>query len=133
MAFRELEATSLGRGRKPEVGTVNALVMANGTIRFAIASDILAAIGSPPAVRVMVGDGEHAGHIAMVPASSGKSGSFKVRTPKNGHQGVVLVAATRLGLSRSRRPTVSLPVKTNGMGVVLDVSPISAPYLAAVA
>lgn len=134
MAFREIARSEyVSTGRTPQAGTVNALILKTGQIRFALAEDISESLGKPEAVRIMIGDGEHTGHIAIVPATPSKSGSFKVRRASRSRQSVIFVGAKRLSIPPFKRSTVSLPFKASPTGIVVDVRPLAAPVLAAVA
>lgn len=133
MSFKEIDFHCRKGGRAAKVNSVVARVQASGTLRFSISDDVAALLGDAPAVRIMLGSGEHEGHIALIPAPYEKRRSFRLFRQKGGKQANVDVASYRVGVTGKNSRSVDLPFKAAATGIVIDVRPLSASPLSLVA
>ena len=108
MGFELAEKMSAGRGAFLDgvsvlVGTTNGYL----SVPFCLGPDALAAVGDAPhGVHVLVGSGADAGKVRIVAAREGERGRSLRITGRGSRTKRVTVAASHLGLSGGKRPTV---------------------------
>lgn len=131
MAFEDLPARK-NFGRDKLVNTVKAATTKNGGVNFRVSRDIVEKMGSPSFVRVLVGTGQHAGKIAVIPRhmKSDQSVIFRPGNP-NSQAFMFTVGSTRLGIATANRSTITLSHEITDDGLVVDVRPLMKPVAVA--
>lgn len=131
MAFQEIskQGSSYGGRGNLRAASISASVNANGTVRIALSEDLASALGEPQAVRILLGDGEHAGRIALIPCAKEKRSGFSLFKKKGSRQSFVQAGARLIGVPKAAKSSVDLPYELTATGIIIDVRPLCAATL----
>lgn len=126
MAFHEIskQGTSYGGRGNFRAASISASINVNGTVRIALSEDLASAMGEPQAVRILLGDGEHKGRIALTPCAKEKRSSFSLFKKKGSRQSFVQAGARLIGVPKAAKSSVELPYEMTATGIIIDVRPL---------
>jgi hypothetical protein len=131
MAFQEIDPAA-GVGPRAKINTVSIWSAADGACFLVLSGDIYEQIGAPPFARLLLGSGEHAGLVAVVPQTMASDASYKfIRMNPAAKQYKVTVASAKIGIPRAKRQTTSLPFEITEDGLIVDLRQLRKPALAA--
>lgn len=122
MAFHELEK---GSGRRAATNRVVISWIKRSSAQIRISGDLHKRIGSPSFVKIMLGGGEDAGFVAVIPQASPCDNSYAMFGARK--QRMFTLSLNKVGIQRRARETVTVPHEITQDGLVLDLRSVAAP------
>lgn len=126
MAFHDLPKSKTG-GRTKLSNTVTAAIYIAGNVIIRISEDLHRKMGSPAFASVLLGDGEHAGRIAIVPKVMKTTKTVRVAKQKGGASVDLCVGAGRIGVNGAKRRAITLSHDITDDGLIVDIRPLMKP------
>lgn len=125
MAFHEIQR-GVFAGKKALTNSVKVAVTSvkTGAVHITVSRDVLAKIGDPMFLSVLIGEDEHAGRVALVPRNSRSASSYKISRPVSSC-GKICLSANKLGIGKVMIKTTPVNFDITPDGVVIDLRPIS--------
>lgn len=116
MAFNEIEK---GEGLREALTNTVKFHTSKTVGLFTMSGDVFEKMGSPGFLRVLLGDGEHSGYVALIPRQVPGKNTYSL--VPSGRCWKFAISARKIGVTAGKRPGRSMPFEITDDGLVVDL------------